>query len=73
MQNAKEWFGFRPYRPNCLPIIGRVNKYGNLFVNTGHGSLGWSNSFASAKIIGDVMLNKNLNSKFSFFDKEING
>lgn len=70
IENSKEWFGFRPYRPNCLPIIGKVKKYGNLFMNTGHGSLGWSNSFGSAQIVSDAILNKS--SELSFFEEEIN-
>jgi D-amino-acid dehydrogenase len=69
MANAKEWFGFRPYRPDCLPIVGKVEKYGNLFMNSGHGSLGWTNSFASAKIISDKIMQRTVNSKFSFFEK----
>ncbi len=69
LSNAKEWFGFRPYRPNCLPIVGQVKKYGNLFINSGHGSLGWTNSFASAKIISDKILQRTVDPKFSFFEK----
>lgn len=72
IENAREWFGFRPYRSNCLPMIGRVKKYGNLFINSGHGSLGWSNSFGSAKIISDLVFGKNLNGRFSIFEDQIN-
>jgi len=72
LEKAEEWSGFRPYRSNCLPMIGRVKKYGNLFINSGHGSLGWSNSFGSAKIISDLVFSKNLNTKFSIFEDQIN-
>jgi D-amino-acid dehydrogenase len=72
MTNAKDWFGFRPYRPDCLPMVGKVEKYGNLFINSGHGSLGWTNSFASAKIISDKIFKRTIDSKFSFFEEKIN-
>jgi len=35
------WVGFRPTTPDDLPMIGRMGP-GNLYVNTGHGSLGWT-------------------------------
>ena len=66
MVEAKEWFGFRPYCSNGVPIVGKVKKYGNLYNNYGHGSLGWTNSFASAKIISDKILYKSIDKRFSF-------
>ena len=63
---AKEWFGFRPYSSNSIPVIGQVPKYGNLYNNSGHGSLGWTNSFASAKIISDKILQRSIDKRFSF-------
>lgn len=69
INNATEWFGFRPYRSNSLPIVGKVKKYGNLFINSGHGSLGWTNSFASAKIISDKIFSRSVDKKFSFLDE----
>lgn len=71
LSNAKEWFGFRPYRPNSLPIIGQVKKYGNLFINSGHGSLGWTNSFASAKIVSDKIFSRSVDPKFSFLEDNL--
>ncbi|MDA0902637.1 MAG: FAD-dependent oxidoreductase, partial [Proteobacteria bacterium] len=44
LDQAQEWFGFRPYRPDCLPMVCQSNKYPNLFINSGHGSLGWTMS-----------------------------
>ncbi len=37
---AEFWTGLRPSTPSNLPCIGRVN--GNLWLNTGHGTLGWT-------------------------------
>lgn len=64
-----EWSGFRPFRPNSLPLICRVKKYGNLFLNTGHGSLGWTLSAASGKILANLVDGKKYN-KFSFLEDE---
>ncbi len=55
VNKAQEWFGFRPFRPNSIPLIGEVTSYGNLLLNTGHGHLGWTLSFGSAKILSDLI------------------
>ena len=53
-EEAKLWTGFRPMTPDCTPIIGHT-KYRNLFVNSGHGSLGWSLACGSAHIIAELI------------------
>jgi len=58
MQNAQEWCGFRPFRPSGLPIIEKNQQYSNLFINSGHGSLGWTLACGSAKIISKIILEK---------------
>ena len=42
------WTGLRPATPSNVPIIGR-SKLPNLFLNTGHGTLGWTHSCGSGK------------------------
>jgi D-amino-acid dehydrogenase len=42
-------FGYRPMTADGLPKIGRIDD--NLFVNTGHGNLGWTMAFGSAEIL----------------------
>jgi D-amino-acid dehydrogenase len=42
------WIGGRPQTPDDLPMIGRA-EFVNLFVNAGHGSLGWTLAFGSAE------------------------
>jgi len=53
--NALKWCGFRPFRANSVPLIGNVNQLKNLYLNSGHGSLGWTQSLASGKIIDDLI------------------
>lgn len=64
-----EWSGFRPFRPNSIPLICEVKKYGNLYLNTGHGSLGWTLSAGSAKILADLVSDKK-NERFGFLEEE---
>ena len=70
IKTAKEWVGMRPFRPNSIPLIGDFHKFPNLLINSGHGSLGWTNSLASAKIIDDLLAKKP-NKDFNFLNKEI--
>jgi D-amino-acid dehydrogenase len=76
LNNAKEWFGFRPYRPDCLPLACKIKKYGNLFLNIGHGSLGWTLSFATSRIVSNIILQQDAGEEFGFLEemeKEIVG
>jgi len=68
LKNAKEWSGFRPYRPECLPLVCKTQKYNNLFLNIGHGSLGWTLSFATCRIISNIILQQEINPDFSFLE-----
>lgn len=51
---AEYWSGLRPMTPDSTPIIG-ATQFDNLFTNTGHGTLGWTMSFASGKLIADLI------------------
>ena len=51
---AKFWTGLRPATPNNIPYVGKT-KYGNLFVNTGHGTLGWTLACGSGKLLSDII------------------
>ena len=48
------WAGLRPMTPTGLPFIDR-SPYANLWLNTGHGHLGWTMSCGSAKILADLV------------------
>src|SRR5205823_3321131 len=47
---ASFWSGLRPMTPDGPPLIGRA-KYDNLFLNTGHGTLGWTMSCGSGRVL----------------------
>jgi len=51
---ATFWTGLRPMTPDGTPIIGRT-KFANLFLNTGHGTLGWTMACGSGKLISDLV------------------
>lgn len=45
------WCGLRPMTPDGSPILGSVPKVENLYLNTGHGTLGWTLALGSADLI----------------------
>ena len=51
---ASFWTGLRPATPSNVPIIGR-SKVGGLFLNTGHGTLGWTHACGSGKSIARIV------------------
>lgn len=48
------WSGLRPMTPDGTPVIG-ATKIGGLYLNTGHGTLGWTMSSGSARVIADLV------------------
>lgn len=48
------WAGLRPATPNSLPIIGKT-RYNNLYLNLGHGALGFTLAFGSAMRIAEAL------------------
>lgn len=67
--NIEKWSGVRPFRYNSIPLICKVKKYPNLFLNTGHGSLGWTLSLASGKILSDL-IDHHVHQQFEFLDNQ---
>jgi len=51
-QDIKTWACLRPSTPDGPPVIG-YTPYNNLFLNTGHGTLGWTQAAGSAAILAD--------------------
>jgi D-amino-acid dehydrogenase len=51
---AQFWSGLRPATPSNVPIIGQ-SKLPNLFLNTGHGTLGWTHACGSGKSIARIV------------------
>lgn len=48
------WTGLRPSTPSNVPLIG-ATKYPNLYLNTGHGTLGWTMAAGSGKALADIV------------------
>ena len=59
------WTGLRPMTPSNIPYIGKT-KYGNLFLNTGHGTLGWTMGCGSGRAIADIVSGKQPEFDFEF-------
>ncbi|MFU2710144.1 FAD-dependent oxidoreductase, partial [Pseudomonas aeruginosa] len=54
LSQATFWTGLRPATPDGTPIVG-ATPYRNLYLNTGHGTLGWTMSCGSGRVLADVM------------------
>ncbi|PTQ13239.1 D-amino acid dehydrogenase small subunit [Sphingomonas oleivorans] len=54
---ASFWSGLRPMTPDGTPVIGATG-IPNLFLNTGHGTLGWTMACGSGQVIADLMSGK---------------
>ncbi len=53
-ENPTYWTGLRPLTPSNVPYIGKT-KYNNLYLNTGHGTLGWTMGAGSGRAIADIV------------------
>ena len=51
---ASYWTGLRPMTPDGTPVVG-ATQFTNLFLNTGHGTLGWTMSCGSAQLLADMI------------------
>jgi D-amino-acid dehydrogenase len=51
---ASFWCGLRPMTPDGTPVVGRT-PIANLYLNTGHGTLGWTMAAGSGKLLADIM------------------
>jgi D-amino-acid dehydrogenase len=54
LARAAFWTGLRPMTPDGTPIVG-ATRYPNLFVSTGHGTLGWTMACGSGQLLADLM------------------
>jgi D-amino-acid dehydrogenase len=53
-ERAEYWTGLRPATPSNLPCVGR-SRYANLFLDTGHGTLGWTLACGSGQALADMV------------------
>ncbi|HEX2651358.1 MAG TPA: D-amino acid dehydrogenase [Burkholderiales bacterium] len=62
---VKYWTGLRPATPTNIPYIGRT-RYANLFLDTGHGTLGWTHACGSGKAIAEIVSGRRPELDFAF-------
>lgn len=53
-RKAELWAGLRPMMPNSVPVIGRA-RFRNLYLDTGHGHVGWTMAAGSGKFLADLV------------------
>jgi D-amino-acid dehydrogenase len=51
---AQFWTGLRPATPSNVPCIG-ATRLANLYLNTGHGTLGWTQACGSGRALADIV------------------
>ncbi|WP_459614478.1 D-amino acid dehydrogenase [Bordetella sp. 2513F-2] len=54
LARAEFWTGLRPMTPDSTPIVGPT-RYPSLYLNTGHGTLGWTMSCGSGRLVADLI------------------
>ena len=56
ISKSQFWTGLRPMTPDGTPIIGKASEaYNNVWLNTGHGTLGWTMACGSGQLLADLM------------------
>lgn len=64
-EQSEFWAGLRPATPSNVPYIGKSH-FGNLYLNTGHGTLGWTHSCGSAAALADIVAGRKPEVDFAF-------
>jgi len=59
------WAGLRPATPSNVPLVGST-RYRNLFVDTGHGTLGWTMACGSGRALADLIAGRKPEVDFAF-------
>jgi D-amino-acid dehydrogenase len=62
-----QWAGLRPATPNNVPLVGRT-RLRNLFLNTGHGTLGWTLACGSGSALADLVSARQPEVEFRFLN-----
>ena len=62
------WTGLRPSTPTNIPYIGRSSKARNLWINAGHGTLGWTHGAGSGRAMAELMAGRKPGMAFSFYN-----
>jgi D-amino-acid dehydrogenase len=64
-ESAQFWAGLRPATPSNVPLVG-ATRYRNLFVDTGHGTLGWTMACGSGRALADLIAGRKPDVDFAF-------
>lgn len=65
-ERATFWAGLRPTTPSNLPYVGR-SSLRNLYVNAGHGTVGWTQSCGSGKALAEIVAGRRPDVDFPFY------
>ncbi len=68
--NPVYWTGLRPLTPSNVPYIGKT-RVSNLFLNTGHGTLGWTMGCGSGRAIADIVSGRRPDLDFAFAGMQV--
>lgn len=63
--NVSFWSGLRPTTPSSVPLIGKT-RIRNLYLNTGHGTLGWTMGVGSGRALADLISGRKPEPEFPF-------
>jgi D-amino-acid dehydrogenase len=66
---VRYWTGLRPATPSNVPLIGR-SRISNLYLNTGHGTLGWTHACGSGQALADLVSGREPEVDFAFLGGE---
>jgi len=61
------WTGLRPSTPTNIPYIGRSTKARNLWLNAGHGTLGWTHGAGSGRAMAELIAGRKPAMQFGFY------
>jgi D-amino-acid dehydrogenase len=64
-ESAQFWTGLRPATPSNVPLVG-ATRYRNLFLDTGHGTLGWTMACGSGRALSAVMAGRKPGGDFAY-------
>ena len=65
INTVDRWAGLRPATPSNVPVIGRT-RLRNLYLNTGHGTLGWTLACGSGHALADIVSGRKPDVEFRF-------
>jgi D-amino-acid dehydrogenase len=63
--SARFWTGLRPATPSNVPLVGGT-RYRNLYLDTGHGTLGWTMACGSGRALADIVAGRRPGVDFAF-------